>query len=130
MIVRDGDTSQIRKLKEEREQTYRMWMRLRETLESEIVSDADEGDPDLAEREKVTTLMRSLKNKLALIDYALRQAREGTYGMCEGCGKPINPARLEAVPEATLCVECKVIAERHSQIGATPLHSRGDFRLV
>jgi RNA polymerase-binding transcription factor DksA len=107
-----------------------MWMRLRETLESEIVSDADKGDPDLAEREKVTTLMCSLKNKLALIDYALRQAREGTYGMCKGCGKPINPARLEAVPKATLCLECKVITERHSQIGATPLYSSGDFRLV
>ena len=74
MMVRDGETSQIHKLKQEREQTYRMWMRLRETLESEIESDADEGDPDLAEREKVTTLMRSLKSKLASIDYALRQA--------------------------------------------------------
>ncbi len=130
MIVRDGDTSQIRKLKEEREQTYRMWMRLRETLESQIESDVDEGDPDLAEREKVTTLMRSLKNKLALIDYALRQAREGAYGMCEGCGKPINPARLEAVPEATLCVECKAIAERQLEIGAPTLRSGGDFRLA
>ena len=130
MMVRDGETSQIRKLKQEREQTYRMWMRLRETLESEIESDADEGDPDLAEREKVTTLMRSLKSKLASIDYALRQAREGTYGMCKGCGKPINPARLEAVPEATLCVECKAIAERQSEIGATTAHFSGDLRLT
>jgi DnaK suppressor protein len=116
MIARDGETSQIRKLKEEREQAYRMWMNLREMLESEIESDADEGDPGLAEREMVRTLMRSLKSKLASIDYALWQAQKGLYGICEGCGKPIDPARLEAMPEATLCLECKALAERQSGI--------------
>ena len=115
MKVCDGETSQIRKLKEEREQAYRIWMHLREMLESEIEPDADEGDPGLAEREKVITLMRSLKSKLESIDYALRQAQEGLYGICEGCGKPIDPARLEAVPETTLCVACKATAENDSQ---------------
>jgi RNA polymerase-binding transcription factor DksA len=89
MIVRDGQTSQIRKLKEEREQTYRIWMRLRETLEVEIESNAAVGDPHLAERDKVIALMRSLRSKLASIDYALRQIKEGTYGLSEGCQRAI-----------------------------------------
>jgi RNA polymerase-binding transcription factor DksA len=32
---------------------------------------------------------------------------KGTYGMCDLCGKPIAPARLEAVPQASFCLECK-----------------------
>jgi DnaK suppressor protein len=57
-------------------------------------------------------LVQGLERKLASIDYALRQAQDGAYGICERCGEPIDPARLEAVPETTLCLKCKVIAER------------------
>ncbi|MBA7707673.1 RNA polymerase-binding transcription factor DksA [subsurface metagenome] len=32
---------------------------------------------------------------------------EGTYGLCDACGQPIDPARLEALPEASLCLSCK-----------------------
>jgi len=31
----------------------------------------------------------------------------GTYGLCERCGNPIEPARLEALPHALLCLTCK-----------------------
>jgi DnaK suppressor protein len=30
-----------------------------------------------------------------------------TYGFCDNCGQPIDPARLEAIPEANLCIKCK-----------------------
>jgi DnaK suppressor protein len=49
---------------------------------------------------------------LESIDNALRQAQDGRYGICERCGEPIDPARLEVVPEATLCVRCKTATER------------------
>jgi DnaK suppressor protein len=47
---------------------------------------------------------RSLLRK---IDAALGRIREGTFGTCFECGDPISPARLEARPVATLCIDCK-----------------------
>lgn len=37
---------------------------------------------------------------------ALARIAEGNYGQCESCGEPINEARLQALPEATLCIAC------------------------
>ncbi len=45
------------------------------------------------------------------IDEALRRIQEGTYGLCHTCGKPISQARLEAVPHARLCIDCKAKEE-------------------
>ena len=42
---------------------------------------------------------------LAAIDAALERMEEGTYGICEKCGKPIGEERLEALPWATLCID-------------------------
>jgi RNA polymerase-binding transcription factor DksA len=49
-----------------------------------------------------------------LVDEEEQQVREalarkaaGTYGICENCGRPIDPARLKARPEATLCIDCQ-----------------------
>ena len=115
-MVRDRTALQIEKLKQEKEHALVELARLREALKSEVDPDADEGDPDLVEREKVMALVQSLERKLEAIDYALRQARDGTYGICERCGEPIDPARLEAVPEATLCIKCKAIVERQARV--------------
>jgi DnaK suppressor protein len=41
------------------------------------------------------------------IDWALAKVEAGTYGLCDGCGEPIAPERLEALPWAALCVSCK-----------------------
>jgi DnaK suppressor protein len=115
----DRTKMQVKKLQEEREQVHLELDRLREALKIEVDPDADEGDPDLVEREKVMALVQSLERKIESIEYALRQAQEGTYGICERCGVPIDPARLEVVPEATLCVQCKSIVERQSRIRTT-----------
>jgi RNA polymerase-binding protein DksA len=109
---------QVKRLKAEREQALLEMERLREALKSEVDPDVDEGDPDLAEREKVLALVKGLGRKLESIKQALHQAQAGTYGICDRCGEPINPARLEIVPEATLCVTCKSIVERGSRAGA------------
>jgi len=109
----------VKKLEEEREQALAELARLREALKTEVDPDADEGDPDLVEREKVMALVQGLERRFESIEYALRQAKEGAYGICERCGEPIDPARLEAVPEATLCVSCKSIVERQSRVRTT-----------
>ncbi len=45
--------------------------------------------------------------ELQRIDIALERIKEGTYGVCEHCGKNIPLARLQAVPYATLCINCQ-----------------------
>ena len=42
---------------------------------------------------------------------ALQNMEEGTYGICKGCGQPIDPARLEAVPETENCRPCQEIQD-------------------
>lgn len=46
-------------------------------------------------------------DQLAAIEHALNKFKEGTYGLCDRCGQPIDPARLEALPQANLCLSCK-----------------------
>ncbi len=55
--------------------------------------------------------------RLRALDEAQRKIREGTYGHCDVCGRPIPPARLAAMPEATRCVPC---ADRETS--STPNH--------
>lgn len=111
-MVRDTTKVQVEKLEAERQRVLLDVGRLRQAFKSEVDGDVDEGDPGCAEREKVMALVRGLNRKLESIDNALRQAQDGRYGICERCGEPIDPARLEVVPEATLCVKCKTIVER------------------
>ena len=49
---------------------------------------------------------QSLEAGLHRIDRALARLDDGTYGICEGCGRPIPEKRLEAMPESVTCVEC------------------------
>ena len=46
------------------------------------------------------------------IDAALARIDDGSYGTCSRCGKPIGEERLEAMPYATLCIDCKRLEER------------------
>ena len=67
---------------------------------------ADQGT-DAMEREKAFMLASKSGRLLYHIDEALRRLRKGEYGDCHTCGKPISKARLEAVPHARYCIECK-----------------------
>ncbi len=40
------------------------------------------------------------------VDRALAKLDEGTYGVCDDCGKAILPARLRVAPESTRCIDC------------------------
>jgi DnaK suppressor protein len=64
------------------------------------------------DRELDYTLEENATRALQAIDAALERIDDGTYGTCQRCGKPIAPARLEAIPWATLCIEDKRKDER------------------
>ena len=50
--------------------------------------------------------------KLAKIEEALARMDRGAYGVCEQCNQPISAARLEALPDSTLCIDCQRGEER------------------
>lgn len=60
-----------------------------------------------AERGKVLALVDRLRDQLRDVERALAKIDKGTYGLCDRCGEPISPERLEALPYSTLCVTCK-----------------------
>jgi DnaK suppressor protein len=59
------------------------------------------------ELEKSLALEQKLLGLLEDIEHALQKMDAGTYGICDRCGEPIDPARLEALPHANLCIRCK-----------------------
>ncbi len=86
------------------------------------LSSFDQHQADLGtetfEREKDLSFLESIEAELADVEHALRRLDEGTYGICEACGKPIDDARLEAVPAARFCREDQQQAEREARGGA------------
>jgi len=65
-----------------------------------------------AERGEAEALAAKLEETLAAVRAALRKLDLGTYGVCEKCGKPISPARLEAKPASAFCIDCASTAIR------------------
>lgn len=64
------------------------------------------------DRELEQGLEEGAEELLSKIDAALRRIDNGTYGICDNCGEPIGEERLEAMPWATLCIDCKRREER------------------
>jgi RNA polymerase-binding protein DksA len=85
-----------------------------ETQELSSYQDNHLGDVATAtfDREMASTLEENSNHVLADIDAALARIENGTYGICDRCGNPIGSDRLEALPWATLCIDCKRKQER------------------
>jgi DnaK suppressor protein len=107
--------SEIIKLEMERQEIIEDLEHLKADLRSMAERTADENDTDAYEREKTWALVQRLERKLESIDHALRVAQNGSYGICESCGNRIDPARLEILPEATLCLDCQRQKERQNR---------------
>ena len=80
----------------------------------DIAQPRDEGDQAQAsERTDLSFMTRErLAERINGLTAALERINDGTYGECEGCGREIERARLEALPEAVRCLECQERVER------------------
>lgn len=67
---------------------------------------------DTSEQETMVALQQGAERELARVQEALAAIDAGTYGICTNCGKPISPARLEALPWATLCIDCQRLQDQ------------------
>jgi RNA polymerase-binding protein DksA len=107
--------SELSRLEAERTETLEELDHLRADLRNMAEPSADEADVDAYEREKTWALIQTLERKLESIDLAVQAAKNGTYGICEGCGERIERARLEVLPQARLCLECQRAFERRTR---------------
>ena len=107
-------------LKAQREELIQALMTTNDAFRSLVEEGAETGDAideasDAVDRKMLEALGAKDANRLQLIDSALLRIRQGKYGVCAKCNKPIPQARLEAIPHAVLCVECKSADERRNR---------------
>ena len=57
------------------------------------------------EREKDLSIENNVRDLLQKIERALKRIEAGTYGTCDRCGKPIEKARIKALPYVDLCIK-------------------------
>ena len=67
----------------------------------------EEEATEAADLETRLEMERRIRDQLTAVEHALAKFEDGTYGFCDVCGQPINPERLEALPQASLCLDCK-----------------------
>ncbi len=79
---------------------------LEKKVQVEVEYGLGEGDPSIYEREINMALRRRTRRKVRSLQEALTRFEEGTYGICERCGRQVAAQRLEALPEARLCIDC------------------------
>ena len=87
-----------------------------ETREGSPFGKREESASELFEWEKTLAVEKQFGEYLAEINHALEKFDSGTYGLCEQCGKPIEPGRLEALPHANLCVTCKSLDDKKNRL--------------
>jgi DnaK suppressor protein len=83
-------------------------------LSGEVSYDEDFADAGsfTFEREKDLSIAHNVRDLLEKMAKALEKIDEGTYGLCESCGQPIDAARVKALPHVLLCLTCKKAEER------------------
>jgi DnaK suppressor protein len=95
------------RLQQELQQTQAEIARLGQRLEGDRGEyGLGKGDPGIYEWEMALALKQRAENKARSLEIALRRAEEGGYGVCEVCGKAIDPARLAILPDTKRCVVC------------------------
>jgi DnaK suppressor protein len=67
---------------------------------------------EVFEQQRDLALRDRASQHLELVDAALARLEDGTFGTCLRCGKPIAPARLDALPWAAHCIDCQAVVDR------------------
>ncbi|MCL1812579.1 MAG: TraR/DksA family transcriptional regulator [Treponema sp.] len=83
-----------------------------EGMEPKDLADIASDDID---RKMIEALGSQELKRLKLIDSALTRIEQDKYGLCIKCGTVIPQERLEAIPYALMCIECKTAEERRNR---------------
>lgn len=79
---------------------------------------------DTAQDELNSQLLEVESRELTQIEEALDRLKQGTFGLCDDCEKPIPLKRLQAIPYATECIECKRRSESRGPMLGLPSWNR------
>ncbi len=116
-LLRSRLESEHKRLNGELEQSKASVRPVEERREGSPFGKREEEATETFELEKRLALEKRVREQLAEVEHALHKFEEGTYGSCDSCGQPIDPARLEALPQASLCMNCKAKNEKGSSPG-------------
>ena len=106
-LLRSRLEAEKKRLIEELEQSRASVRPADERREGSPFGKREEEATETQELEKRLALEKRTRDQLTEVGHALHKFEEGTYGSCDVCGQPIDPARLEALPQASLCLSCK-----------------------
>jgi RNA polymerase-binding protein DksA len=83
-----------------------------EAMDPKDLADVASDDID---RKMIEAMGSQEVKRLGMIDAALTRIKQGKYGLCMKCGKKIPNERLEAIPYALMCIECKTAEEKRNR---------------
>jgi len=112
--------SERKRLIEEFEQLKSSVRPAEERREGSPFGKREEEAAETYELEKRLALEKRISGQLAEVEHALRKFEEGTYGSCDSCGQLIDPDRLEALPQAALCLNCKTNQAKNAKGKPSP----------
>ncbi|MFC1902266.1 TraR/DksA family transcriptional regulator [Chloroflexota bacterium] len=98
---------ELKRLADELEQMENSGSSTEERREGSPFGKREEEATETLELEKRLALENRIRQEMVGVEHALQKFEAGTYGLCDSCGQSIAPERLEALPQASLCVSCK-----------------------
>jgi RNA polymerase-binding transcription factor DksA len=119
-LLRSRLEGELKRLSEELEQLKAGVRPAEERREGSPFGKREEEAAESFELEKRLVLEKRIRDQLAEVEYALGKFEQGTYGLCDACGKLIDPARLEALPQANLCLDCKAQQTKNAKGKLSP----------
>jgi DnaK suppressor protein len=112
--------SEHKRLSEELDKVQTSASSSEERREGSPFGKREEEATETLELEKRLALENRIRQEISGIEHALEKFEKGTYGLCDNCGKPIAPERLEALPQASLCVNCKALLAKNAKVAPHP----------
>ena len=106
-LIRSRLEAEKKRLNEELSQLTSSVKPVEERREGSPFGKREEEATETLELEKRLALENRIRGLLDEVERALKKLDEGTYGLCDMCGQLIDPARLEALPQANLCLSCR-----------------------
>ena len=114
-LLRSNLESERKRLTGELEQIRASSRPAEERREGSPFGKREEEATESFELERRLALEKQILDQLAEVEHALAKFENGTYGLCDNCGQLIDPARLEALPQANLCLSCKALQTKNAK---------------
>jgi RNA polymerase-binding transcription factor DksA len=105
-MVVEKKRDEARELRRELEELREQIAALEAGIEEKPDYGMGKGDPSITRWELDQAMLADLRRRAASLEQQLSRIGQGTYGICERCGRPIDPDRLTVLPDTNLCIEC------------------------